>query len=103
MTTVVALQKLEASIPPKSKSSRTQQGKSLPGIIRQNEYFLPRDGVDREVITRDICSYLGNDALVRPGNHEVKPLTMLANPAANRFPRLMVGTYKATSLRRIEV
>lgn len=34
---------------------------------RQNEYFVPRDGIDREVITADICRYLGNDALVRPG------------------------------------
>ncbi|CAK7272482.1 hypothetical protein SEPCBS119000_005148 [Sporothrix epigloea] len=36
---------------------------------RQNEYFVPRDGIDREVITADICRYLGNDALVRPGTH----------------------------------
>jgi len=36
---------------------------------RQNEYFVPRDGIDREVITADICRYLGNDALVRPGNY----------------------------------
>ncbi|MBE3044035.1 hypothetical protein IMZ48_15985 [Candidatus Bathyarchaeota archaeon] len=38
---------------------------------RQNEYFIPRDGIDREVITSDICRYLGNDALVRPGTYEV--------------------------------
>ncbi|KAK7946129.1 uncharacterized protein PG986_010450 [Apiospora aurea] len=37
---------------------------------RQNEYFVPRDGIDREVITADICRYLGNDALVRPGVYE---------------------------------
>ncbi|KAL8412874.1 hypothetical protein RB596_009435 [Gaeumannomyces avenae] len=37
---------------------------------RNNEYFLPRDGIDREVITADICRYLGNDALVRPGHLE---------------------------------
>ncbi|KAI1343515.1 hypothetical protein F5Y15DRAFT_235234 [Xylariaceae sp. FL0016] len=40
------------------------------GQNRQNEYFVPRDGIDREVITADICRYLGNDALVRPGNYE---------------------------------
>jgi hypothetical protein len=34
---------------------------------RQNEYFVPRDGIDREVIQADICRFLGNDALVRPG------------------------------------
>lgn len=31
---------------------------------------MPRDGIDREVITADICRYLGNDALVRPGTYE---------------------------------
>jgi hypothetical protein len=39
--------------------------------IRMNEYFVPRDGIDREVISADICRYLGNDALVRPGHYEV--------------------------------
>ena len=34
---------------------------------RQNEYFIPGDGISREVITADICRYLGADALVRPG------------------------------------
>ncbi|KAL2062351.1 hypothetical protein VTL71DRAFT_6617 [Oculimacula yallundae] len=37
---------------------------------RTNEYFVAKDGIDREVITADICRYLGNDALVRPGNYE---------------------------------
>ncbi|KAG9234108.1 hypothetical protein BJ875DRAFT_377206 [Amylocarpus encephaloides] len=37
---------------------------------RTNEYFVPKDGIDREVITADICRYLGNDALVRPGSYE---------------------------------
>lgn len=39
---------------------------------RQNEYFIPGDGITREVIQADICRYLGNDALVRPGNHSVR-------------------------------
>ena len=46
-------------------------GNPLPAAGRQNEYFVPRDGIDREVITADICRYLGNDALVRPGTYEV--------------------------------
>ncbi|KAH9905294.1 hypothetical protein F4778DRAFT_700742 [Xylariomycetidae sp. FL2044] len=45
-------------------------GAGLAQQNRQNEYFVPRDGIDREVITADICRYLGNDALVRPGNYE---------------------------------
>ncbi|KAH7020240.1 hypothetical protein EDB80DRAFT_561839 [Ilyonectria destructans] len=40
------------------------------GAIRQNEYFVPRDGIDREVISADITRYLGNNALVRPGHYE---------------------------------
>lgn len=38
---------------------------------RHNEYFVPGEGISREVIQADICRYLGNDALVRPGNHDV--------------------------------
>jgi hypothetical protein len=52
-----------------------------PAQARQNDYFVPRDGIDREVITSDICRYLGNDALVRPGTYEVNPhlaLSLLA-------------------------
>lgn len=54
-------------------SSRRDHGSGTPSNAsnRQNEYFIPRDGIDREVITADICRYLGNDALVRPGTYEV--------------------------------
>ncbi|KAL2260559.1 hypothetical protein VTK26DRAFT_5397 [Humicola hyalothermophila] len=51
------------------RANRTSQ-QSAPVPARQNEYFVPRDGIDREVITSDICRYLGNDALVRPGTYE---------------------------------
>ncbi|KAK6208826.1 transcription factor RfeG [Colletotrichum tabaci] len=50
--------------PPASSAS------TAPSSVRSNEYFVPRDGIDREVITADICRYLGNDALVRPGHYE---------------------------------
>ena len=43
----------------------------LAALARMNEYFVPEDGIDREVITADICRYLGSDALVRPGTYEV--------------------------------
>jgi hypothetical protein len=53
-------------------TGRTARGaQPPPASNRQNEYFVPRDGIDREVITADICRYLGNDALVRPGVYEV--------------------------------
>lgn len=48
------------------RERRAQQAQA-----RTNEYFVPKDGIDREVITADICRYLGNDALVRPGQYEV--------------------------------
>ncbi|CZR50321.1 uncharacterized protein PAC_00193 [Phialocephala subalpina] len=37
---------------------------------KQIDYFVPRAGIDREVITTDITHYLGDDALVRPGNYQ---------------------------------
>ena len=30
-------------------------------------WFVPKDGINRSVITADIQKYLGNDATVRPG------------------------------------
>jgi hypothetical protein len=41
-----------------------------------NDYFLPGEDISREVITADICRYLGPDALVRPYRHQdvSKPL-----------------------------
>lgn len=49
---------------------------------RQNEYFIPGEGISREVIQADICRYLGNDALVRPGNHNVR--LPLLNPMTQK-------------------
>ena len=34
-----------------------------------SNYFLPWDGINREVISTDICRYLGQDALVKPYTH----------------------------------
>jgi uncharacterized Zn-finger protein len=41
-----------------------------PRPLPTNDYFLPGEGIDREVITADICRYLGPDALVRPYLHQ---------------------------------
>lgn len=48
----------------------TERDRRAAASNRTNEYFVPMDGIDREVITADICRYLGNDALVRPGKYE---------------------------------
>jgi hypothetical protein len=71
--------------------------------IRTNEYFVPRDGIDREVITADICRYLGNDALVRPGSYE-DPQTREVKPgyfitAYRNLTTAMIADLKADSDR----
>lgn len=38
-------------------------------VSRYQEYFVPGQGINREVIQTDICRYLGNDATVRPYQH----------------------------------
>lgn len=56
------------------RDNRERDRRAAAASARTNEYFVPKDGIDREVITADICRYLGNDALVRPGNYE-NPVT----------------------------
>ncbi|KAL4415943.1 hypothetical protein CABS03_03150 [Colletotrichum abscissum] len=51
---------------PSTSSSRA----SSP--VRMNEYFVPQDGIDREVITTDVRHHLGDDASVSPGHYEVR-------------------------------
>ncbi|KAJ6784617.1 hypothetical protein PWT90_10571 [Aphanocladium album] len=53
-----------------SRQPRNTGPSTASSSTRMNEYFVPRDGIDREVISADICRYLGNDALVRPGHYE---------------------------------
>jgi hypothetical protein len=43
----------------------------MSGPLLRN-WFVPRDGINRQVISADIQKYLGNDATVRPGKGEVK-------------------------------
>lgn len=60
-----------ASVSPVSRSySHQTMAPPQPNIPRTNRYFLPGDGIRREIITRDICRFLGNDALVKPGSFE---------------------------------
>ena len=82
--------------------SRQQAGRGAAGNnnVRQNEYFVPRDGIDREVITADICRYLGNDALVRPGTYlDVGSSSpdCLASRGSHRDRKDQAETSKATT------
>lgn len=52
-----------------SRDIRSRPEDSASRTIK-NGYFLPGDGISREVITADICKYLGADALVRPYVHQ---------------------------------
>ncbi|KAJ5618994.1 hypothetical protein N7510_002978 [Penicillium lagena] len=64
---------------------------------RQNEYFIPGDGISREVIQADICRYLGNDALVRPGNHNGRQGFFIR--AYRNLTSEMIADLKADSAR----
>lgn len=39
----------------------------MSGHAIVKEWFIPGDGIDRQVISSDIQRYLGSDATVRPG------------------------------------
>jgi hypothetical protein len=61
----------EHCVPKYGNDERGGAARKRAKYSRTIEYFVPKDGIDREVITQDICRYLGDDALVRPGNYEV--------------------------------
>ena len=37
-----------------------------------NEFFVDGEGIHREVMQRELCKYLGPDALSRPGTYNVR-------------------------------
>lgn len=41
-------------------------------LAQRNEYFVPGDGIDIDVITADLTLYLGNDVLLRTGSFQVR-------------------------------
>lgn len=38
-----------------------------------NEFFVDGEGINREVLQRELCKYLGADALSRVGTYNVRP------------------------------
>lgn len=87
----------------KEMDIRDQRRNAPSSQNRSNEYFVPKDGIDREVITADICRYLGNDALVRPGTYE-NPVTKLTQQgyyvtAYRNLTSAMIADLKADSQR----
>ncbi|KAI9777966.1 MAG: hypothetical protein M1839_008501 [Geoglossum umbratile] len=64
---------------------------------RTNQYFIPGEGISREVIQADICRYLGNDALVRPGQYQGREGYFLT--AYRNLTSAMIADLKADSQR----
>jgi hypothetical protein len=62
---------LEPPEPPEFDKSRRRDRKERK-TVPQNEYFVPGDGIMQEVIQAEICRYLGNDALVKPGKYKYR-------------------------------
>ena len=54
-------------------SQRVSQDEGLPRVEpgADRDFWIPSDGIDRDVITYEITRYLGQDALVRPGKNDV--------------------------------
>lgn len=52
------------------------QPRVKPGSDR--DFWIPDAGIEREVITYEITRYLGQDALVRPGNNDVRGVSCSA-------------------------
>lgn len=66
------------------------------GGAQLNEFFVDGEGIHREVMQRELCKYLGPDALSRPGTYNVRYLLHVfgsqghsTNPCA-RAPRVIL-------------
>ncbi|RSL92276.1 hypothetical protein CDV31_015232 [Fusarium ambrosium] len=72
----------------------------VPNYGRRNEYFVPRDDIDQEVIATDICHHLGKDAIVRPGQYmsntailrRISRVTHTARPKLLGVPTVFLST-----------
>lgn len=64
----------------RDRASRSQPQPQPSSGGRTGQFIIDAEGIDREVITADICRYLGNDALVKPGDVEVSHLKLLQTP-----------------------
>ena len=57
-------------------SQRVPQDEGFPRFPRvvpdsNRDFWIPSEGIERDVITYEITRYLGQDALVRPGKNDV--------------------------------
>lgn len=75
-------------------------------LIRQNEYFIPYDGIDGEVLAAELPLYLGNDATQRPGAYEDEQTGRLIQgyyiTAYRNLTTAMLVDIRADSARRAQ-
>lgn len=65
-----------------------QANTTMPGDHILRNWFVPGEGIARQVISADIQRYLGNDATVRPGTNTVDEeevcIGLVGSPSAVR-------------------
>ena len=67
-TLMVAMTMVGDEGPEGGENKTTASTTRARGPNRLATYFVPGWGINKEVITTDICRYLGPDALVKPAN-----------------------------------
>ncbi|KAG8162838.1 hypothetical protein KVR01_007316 [Diaporthe batatas] len=75
-------------------------------LIRQNEYFIPHDGINGDILAAELPFYLGNDASQRPGAYEDEQTGRLIQgyyiTAYRNLTAAMMADIKADSAKREE-
>ncbi|KAL8735082.1 MAG: hypothetical protein Q9181_002940 [Wetmoreana brouardii] len=66
-----------------------------------NEFFVDGEGIHREVMQRELCKYLGPDALSRPGtyNNMIEDLQMLSQDYEREKREMNSRGYKGSPMR----
>ena len=92
-----AIENSQRKIPPleRSEDQKTREKKANSIYIdgrkqeklsaKQDTIFISGEGLDREVITTEIPRFLGTDALVRPGKHQVHLPRLSRKVTTNHF------------------
>ncbi|SLM34820.1 hypothetical protein LPUS_03772 [Lasallia pustulata] len=68
------------------------RGSRIPGL---GEYFLPGDGIDRQVLQVELCKFLGSEAIARPGEYKGQKGYLIR--AVRPFTPAMVRSLKESS------
>jgi hypothetical protein len=87
------------------REARSRAEEIAPRQGPTNDYFLPGEDISREVITADICRYLGPDALVRPYRHQDvsrPPQQLRSSVAKPQAGKVRVPHYGLSSLDKCQ-